>query len=179
MRQNETYNRHFKTLIKDVEPQSDVNILVNLFILDSATMMGNNFTDETLELTILMIKEEFAWLPVYYIAMAFKKGALGKLGPGRLVGSTIHKWLSEMVHEYHKAIDHEKQKNEDYNPNDTTDLHKYPLGRAIIKKIEWFKHGILNMDDWDKVPLKDLSERLKSGLECYPEVFGLISKKNV
>jgi hypothetical protein len=179
MTEDKIYNQHFRTLIKDVLPNEDIDHLINLFILDSATMMGNSFTKETLELVTQMVKDEYGLLPVYYVAMAFKKGALGKLGVGRLVGATIHRWLSEITNEYYRDFDKEKQKSEDYNPDDCADLHTYPLGKAIIKKIDWFKNGILNMNDWDKVPLKDLAERIKAGLECYPEVFGLVSLKPI
>jgi hypothetical protein len=160
MKKDRIYDLHFKTFVKDVLPQSDIDHLINLFMLDSSTMMGNNYTDATLELTIQMVKEEFAWLPVYYVAIAFKKGALGKLGAGRLVGSTIHRWLSETVQQYHTDIDHAKQKAIDEEIYTRYDLRKYPIGKAIMQKIDWYKAGKLQGDDWDNVSLKELAEAI-------------------
>jgi hypothetical protein len=163
MKEDKVYNLHFKTLVKDVSPIEDINHLVNIFIMDSATMMGSNFTKETLELVTQMVKDEYGRLPVYYIAMAFKKGALGKLGIGRLVGATVHRWLSEITLEYYKDLDKKRLESEDYDPNNCADLHKYPTGKAIIQKINWWKSDKLDGDLWDRVNLHELAEAIGKG----------------
>jgi uncharacterized protein YfkK (UPF0435 family) len=120
------------------------------------------------------IYKDYDILPVFYIGMAIIRGSLGKYGPGRLVPNTVYKWLREITLEYERFIKHEKYSNQNYL--DIMDLHKYPVGQAICKKIDWLKNGVINDEDWDKIPLKDLSERIVNHMDSVPELFRVESK---
>jgi hypothetical protein len=176
MKENLIYNLHATRLVKGI-PVEDLNLLINLFMQDAGVTMGNDFNDKTLDMVITIIKNEFSFLPVFYIAAAFKKGAMGKYGPGRLVPRTIGIWIESEAMEYNKYLAHKEQKEKEFTPDNSFDLNKYPVGSAIAKKIDWYNRGIISSDDWDKVALKEMAERINQGLECVPEVFGLQNLK--
>jgi len=52
-------------------------------------------------------------------------------------------------------------------------LHKFPIGSAINKKIDWYRKGILNINDWNKVPLKEVAEMIGAGNMPTVEHFGI------
>jgi len=167
------YDLHATELVKDVLPENDLKELVNEFMIDAGINMGSDFTDATLERAIHIIENNFRFLPVCYVASAFKKGSLGNYGTGRLVPRTIYYWLNEMTLEYNRDQAKEKLRA---NENDTAiayDLVNYPIGSAIAKKIDWYNKGLLKTEDWDKIPLKELAEREAKKLESYPEIFGI------
>lgn len=172
---NEVYNRHAMELVKDVIPKDDLKEMINLFMVDAGINMGSDFTDSTLERAMQIVEDKFRFLPVCYVASAFKKGSLGSFGTGRLVPRTIYYWLNEITLEYNRDQDHKKLQT-DPNYLHFKELGKFPLGQAINKKIDWLKIGIINIDDWDKIPLKELSERIAIRLESVPELFGLKSR---
>jgi hypothetical protein len=176
MKENITYNNNATKLIKDVFLE-DLNILINIFMQDAGISMGNDFNDETLDMIIKIIRSEYSFLPVYYVASAFKKGSMGKYGPGRLVPRTICLWLESEALEYNKYLAHKTQKEKEFRTYDSMDLVKFPAGQAIIKKIEWYRKGIIDGDGWDKIPLKEMAEKIGQGLECVPEIFGVTSIK--
>jgi hypothetical protein len=170
------YEQYANYLIRDIGNDADLNYLINDFMKEASIDMGSDFSDETLDRVIYIIKHEFSFLAISLVASAFSRGAMGKFGAGRLVPRTICGWLNEITAEYHRKETHDSIPVDEIT--DTKFLHKSPLGSAICKKIDWFKSGNYDMDDWDKVPLKELSERIKGGLETVPEVFGIISIKN-
>jgi hypothetical protein len=162
MKENLTYNRYATEFIKDV-PKEDFNLLINLFLNDAAVIMGNDFNDNSLDMIIEIIRNQYSFLPVCYIASAFKKGALGKYGKegaGRLVPRTINGWIEFEALEYNKYLAHKEQKEKEFRPANSMDLIKSPAGSAIIQKINWHKEGKLQGDDWDRVDLKALTEAI-------------------
>jgi hypothetical protein len=170
---SELYQAHANELIKDIIPSETVNSLVNIFLIDAAKMMGTSYSSDTLEFAIEMIKNEYGYLPVMFVAAAFKRGSLGKLGPGRLVGATIHKWLSEISNEFQNRINSEKVKEELSYKKDFSDLLKSPLGSAINTKIEWYKTGKLPITEWDKVDMKELADMIGKQIVVTPDFFGV------
>jgi hypothetical protein len=170
---SQLYQAHATTIVKEVMPPDTVNSLVNIFLIDAAKMMGSSYSADTLEFAIEMVKHEFGYLPVMYIATAFKRGSLGKLGPGRLVGATIHKWLTEISNEYQSRKISETVNEELTYKKDFADLLKSPLGSAINTKIEWYKTGKLPIEEWDKVDMKELAEMLEKKLAVSPSFFGV------
>ena len=173
---NEIYNRNATKLVEDVLPVKELNEMVNIFMIDAGINMGSDFTDNTLERAVQIVSENFRFLPVCYIASAFKKGSLGSYGPGRLVPRTIFTWLNEITLEWNRDQAHERLTATPEYVH-FKDLEKFPLGKAINRKIEWYKKGLLDMRDWDKIPLKELAEREGKGLHSAPELFGIKSNK--
>ena len=153
------YQQYATTLVKDVLPSETLKGMVNVFMIDAGTNMGSDFTDKTLDRVIEIVQAQFKFLPVCYIASAFKKGSLGDYGAGRLVPRTIYGWLNEISLEYNREQAHKAIPTDTYS--NAYDLNKYPVGSAIIKKIEWVRTGIMTMDEWDRVPLKTIAELIK------------------
>jgi hypothetical protein len=179
MKENITYNLLARSFVKDVS-QDDLNLLVNLFMNDAAVIMGNDYNENSLDMIIEIVRNQYSYLPVFFIASAFKKGALGKYGKegsGRLTPRTINAWIEFEALEYNKYLAHKEQKEKEFRTYDSMDLVKFPAGQAIIKKIDWYKKGIIDGDDWDKIPLKEMAERIGQGLDCVPEIFGVTSLK--
>lgn len=172
------YKRYNQFKVKDI-PIDDLRALLKLLFNKAAINMGKesyDAPDAAIEAILEFIYKDYGILPLYFVAMSIIQGSLGKYGPGRLVPSTVYKWLHEITMEFERVQRHEKFSSIDYL--DKMDLKTYPLGTAINKKIEWFRSGKFNMDDWDRVPLKELANRIKNGLECVPEIFGLVSLKH-
>lgn len=165
------YEDNATKLVKNVIP-STLKSIVNIFMIDAGINMGNDFTDSALERSIEIVQNNFRFLPVYYVASAFKKGSLGNYGPGRLVPRVIYHWLNEITMEYNQDQDHKKLTEVDNN-NNFKDLEKYPFGKAICLKIDWYRVGIINSDDWDKIPLKELAEMIGRGQHPTIEDFGI------
>ena len=171
----EIYDKHAMTLVKDVLPKEDLKALVNTFLCDAGINMGNDFTDSTLERTIEIVETNFRFLPVCYIASAFKKGSLGHYGTGRLVPRVIYSWLNEISLEYNRDQDHKKHEaNSDLIH--FSDLDRYPLGKAINKKIDWLKSEAITSEEWDTISLKELAELIGRGSYPTPENFGITPK---
>jgi hypothetical protein len=126
---------------------------------------------------VYLLKTDFSHLPVSLVASAFMRGSLGKLDQGRLVPRTVYNWLNEVSGEYIRKKEHENLQEKMQEKPVSFDLHKYPAGQAIIKKMEWLQAGWIDGEGWDRIPLKDLSERIASGMPAVPELFGVKSKK--
>jgi hypothetical protein len=156
---DETYQTYATDQIKTV-PLEYTQYLVNLFMKEAAVNMGGAVDEPTLERSIYHIRNDFGYLPVCYVYSAFIRGSLGQFGAGRLVPRTIHNWLFEVSAEFNRATTKEEQKNFGVVPQVSFDLHKYPVGRAIMKKIEWYEAGLLPGNEWDRIDLRELSEAI-------------------
>ena len=158
------YDNYSTSLVKDV-PRDNIKTLINIFMIDAGVNMGNDFTETSLERTIEIVENSFRFLPVCYIASAFKKGSLGNYGPGRLVPRTINGWLNEITMEYNRDQDHKRLKEID-NSIYFKHLDKYPLGKAIIWKIDY-----VTEDEWDNIPLKEVAEIIgRGGIPSFKQV---------
>lgn len=159
MEKDEKYQTYATSPAKEI-PISELNYLINSCMLEASLNMGNSFDERDLNRVIYFINTDFNFLPVCYIWSAFLRGSLGKFGAGRLIPRTVYSWLNEVTNEFkqlqeHKAIEeHFKVKNTGF------DLHKYPVGKAICKKVDWYNAGLLDGDDWDRVNLKELAEAI-------------------
>jgi hypothetical protein len=168
------FQAYANTLVREV-PTEDVAYLVALFMKEASINMGVDSDSQTLERVIYYVKKEYSYIPINFIASAFVKGSLGKIGDGRgrLVPKTIHTWLGDASLDYNRMIASLKEKQKLNDVSIAMNLQKYPAGSAIVKKIEWYRKGILNLDDWDKIPLKELAEKINAGIFVTPELFGL------
>jgi hypothetical protein len=156
----------------------DLKLLIDLFFKKAGINMGKesyDSSDASIGAITEFIYKDYSTIPLNFIASAFVRGSLGKYGPGRLVPNMVYKWIHETALEYDKMESHKKIMSSSYA--NSMDLHKYPVGKAIMKKIDWLTSGLIDEDGWDQILLKALAERIKQGLDCYPEVFGLKSLK--
>lgn len=173
---DETYQLHANTLVRNVHPEKDINYLVNLFMRDASINMGNDFSDETLDRVIYITKKQFGFMPVCYVASAFAQGSLGKFGAGRLIPRTVLGWLTESFNEYEKKLNHEKYSKQP-DGSDPLDVTKLPAGKATLKKADWLYLGIINEDEYDRIPLMEVAERIGKGMDVVPELWGIKSRK--
>ena len=167
----DNYNTYASELVKNVLPKEILKEMVNIFMIEASMNMGNDFSEQTLDASIGIIENKFRFLPVCYVASAFKKGSLGHFGAGRLIPRTIYGWLNEISLEYNRDMAHQANKAPDFS--DAADLHKYPAGRAICLKIDWYNSGLINGNDWDNIPLKELAGMLGRGEMPISKDFGI------
>jgi hypothetical protein len=152
---------------------------MRLFIDKAAINMGKDSFDkkeDTINAVCEFLFKSFKDIPVYYVGSAIYKGSLGTYGPGRLVPATVFKWMNEANQEFSRKQAHEELMKEDSSP--AMDLRGFPVGRAIHKKIDWLKGGRITESDYDRIPLKEVAERLAQGLDVVPELWGVKSKKS-
>jgi len=175
--ENSTFKTYANYKVSDV-PLDNLKKLVTLFLDHAALNMGASVEKANCDRVIEIIQGDFAFMPVNQISSAFSKGSMGYWGEGRLIPKNINNWLKEMKSEYDRYIEHKdrEQKLSLNNPH-FKDLVKYPLGKAICKKIDWYKSGVIDGDDWDKIPLKELSEIIGNGGWPTPTQFGIEPKK--
>jgi hypothetical protein len=155
------YETYANTTCKDI-PIEYLKQFILTFLYDASQDMGQVFDkDITPERVYNMISTHYHHLPLCLVASGFKRGALGQYGPGKLVPRTIFGWLSE-INQYYCTV-HEKKDEEDYNHHKFDGLEKYPMGKSIIKKIDWYEAGLLTDENWGKVSLKELAKAIGEG----------------
>ena len=170
------YQRYNNIPAKDV-PLDDMRYLLKMFFNRAAINMGKDSydaPDSAIESMLEFIYKDFQMLTVMYVGMAIIRGSLGKYGSGRLVPNTVYRWLGEITIEFERLRKHDELKK--HNSEKVFDLQRFPVGQAICKKIDWLKSGAINEADWDKIPLKELSERISSGMDSVPELWGVTTK---
>ena len=164
------YTQYANHLCSDI-PNSELDLLIRQFIKEAEVDMGSDFEELAIPRVREFVTKDFSHLPLYFIAGAFKKGSLGQYGPGRLVPRTIHGWLSEMSQVFQQ---HSKNLADNIDDKKRWDgLNKYPVGKAINKKIDWLISGAISESDWDELPLKEMAERIGQGLEVHPELWNI------
>ena len=157
-------------------PGEIFNKILNLVLIEASRNMGGEFNDKMLDAIIETIQENHYYLPLSYIVSAIYKGSMGIYGPGRLIPRNIFSWMRETSMEYNKEVEH-KQIEERLKPTDKpVDLKRYPMGSALIKKIEWLTSGAIDGDDYDKIDLKVLAEMIGFGQQPTLEDFNLINR---
>lgn len=162
---NKTYQDNWQKPVNDVS-YNDMSLLLKLFLDKAAINVGRECYDApevTKESILEFVCKEFRFIPVYYIGSAIIKGSLDSQSTNRLTPRLVHKWLIDATIEYRRYKDHLDREEQFKEKPITFDLHKYPVGSAIAKKIEWYKKGFLSIDDWDLVPLKDVAEAIARG----------------
>jgi hypothetical protein len=87
-------------------------------------------------------------------------GKYGKEGGARLIPKNVGFWIEFEALEYNKYLAHREQKEKEFRPTNSFDLIKYPVGQAIIQKLNWYKEGKLQGDEWDHIDLKELTEAI-------------------
>lgn len=174
---NNTYQEYSNSQMKDV-PYDKADILLKLFLDKAAINMGKEAYDKpdaTRESILEFIYQKFYDLPVSYICSAIIKGSLGIYGSGRLVPSSVFKWLSEIRMDYERIKRHEEL--QELPGAGTFNLVKYPIGKAICLKIDWHNSGLITDDDWDKIEIKILAEMIGRGEMPTVRDFGIKTGK--
>jgi hypothetical protein len=153
---NSTYDTYATELIKNI-PFENLTVLVKIFMDSASVDMGSEYGESTLDRVGYIIRTEFAYMPLCFIASGFSQGAMGKYGPGRLVPRVIHGWLNEVALEYNRKTNQDNQAELNAEIYVRYDLRKYPIGKAIVQKIDWYEAGKLKGDLWDQISLKELA----------------------
>ena len=159
-------------------PFEYLQYLIALFMQEAAINMGSEVNEVTLERTIYHIKKDYGYIPINYIASAFVRGSLGKIGDGkgRLIPKTIMGWIADMSMEYNRMLANQREREKLNDVTIAMNLHKYPVSKAIIKKIDWITKGKITSSEWDNIPLKELSEVIAAGHTPDLEYFGIKPK---
>jgi hypothetical protein len=169
--ESDLYSTYSNTICRDV-PIDYLKQFILTFIYEASQDMGCDFDRDVMpERVHYIISTQYNHLPLMLVASAFKKGALGQYGPGRLVPRTVYGWLGEMSQYYLTVQNHKEIKDDRRYKFDG--LEKYPLGKAICKKIDWLKSGAITSDEWDKISLKELAEIIGAGHDPSLEYFGI------
>ena len=165
------YETYSNTLCNDI-PIETLKDFITEFLIDASKDMGCQYDKkDTAERVYYIISIHYNHLPLMMIASAFKRGALGQYGAGRLIPRTVFGWLGEINQVY--LTHHSTRDNSQDNYTKYDDLHHFPLGKAINKKIDWIRSGVLHPDDWEKVPLKQVAEMIGKGHQPTLEHFGI------
>lgn len=152
-------------------PSENLKVMIREFILDAAIDMGQKPDEIIYDRVFYFITKDFGWLQCLQLASVFRRGSLGQFGAGRLIPKTIYGWLVEIRNELGQKASGVGEKIDMRRKFD--DLGRYPMGQAICKKIDWIRSGAITSDEWAKIPLKAVAERIGRGLECTPEIFGI------
>ena len=140
MKFDNVYQTYSNYLVRDV-PEEQLKHLVFTFISEAALNMGSNVEKANVDRVIEIIKDYYGSLPIYVICSAFVKGSMGYLGEGRLIPKNVNTWLREIRIEHEREAEHRKIEEQFNVKSPPMDLKKYPMGKALIKKIEWYKFG--------------------------------------
>ena len=169
--ENNLYDIYSNSICNDIPIETLKDFIMN-FLIDASKDMGCDFDKkETPDRIYYIISVHYNHLPLSLIASGFKRGALGQYGGERLVPKTVFGWMGE-INQYY-ITKHSTRDNSQDNYTKFDDLNKYRLGSAINKKIEWYTKGALNINDWDKVPLKELAKFIGEGHYPTLEHFGI------
>ena len=158
---SELYNTYANYSCSEVPPESLKIVFTNL-LYEASLDMGQSFDKNFLvDRVAYIIDRHYNHLPLSLVASAFRRGALGQYGTGRLIPRTVSGWLSEM-NQYYMNI-HERKDETDKVHHKFDGLEKYPLGQAICKKMDWLASGGITVDQWESIPLKAVAEMIGKG----------------
>lgn len=180
------YNEKYKLYQNDkasVVPTEILKGLVSLFIETAALNLGAKATKADVDQIIYFIQSpRFNFLPINVILSAFTRGSLGKLKNDKttLTPRNIHDWLDEVSLEHRNYQEHLQRDYTLSNPEvHFKDLTRYPLGKAICKKIDWYKSGAINSNDWDAISLRELAEMIGKDVMPTLEKFNLTDRREL
>lgn len=173
---DEKYQTYASCVASNV-PRDHLMHIVNVMVEDAALNMGSRYDQKAVDRIIEFVEgPDYKDLPLAVVASAFARGSLGKFGPGRLVPKTVHDWLDISAEEHRRYREHKQREDRMKENHVAFDLKKYPVGAAIIKKMDWLKSGAIHINDWDGIPLKELAERISQGVDSAPELWGIKTK---
>ena len=171
---SDLYNTYANSTCSEI-PFDYLKQFILTFLVGASQDMGQEFDRETTPGRIYdIISTHYHHLPLSLIASAFKRGALGQYGTGRLVPRTIFGWLGE-INQYFITC-HEKRDQSQDNKHKFDGLEKYPMGKAIAKKNDWLISGVITSEEYDRIPLKEVAEIIGAGHEPNLEHFGITVK---
>ena len=161
------YETYATEVVRNV-PYDNLKEVIELTMKKCSLNMGSSYTDEILQRVVELIREDFSYLTINLVVSALFRGSMGQFGAGRLIPKTISQWLRDVSQEYKKEKDHQEIEERLKDTGTPIDLHKYPMGSALIQKIDWLTSGSINGDDWDTIGLKELAEMI--GKKQHPQL---------
>ena len=173
--ENSLFETYANTTCNDI-PIDTLKDFIMTFLIDASKDMGCDFDKkEAPERIYYIISTHYNHLPLSLIASGFKRGSLGQYGTGRLIPRTVFGWMGE-INQYY-LTKHSTRDNSEDNYTKFDDLHRYPLGKAINKKIDWLTKGAMDIEDWDRISLKELANTIREGHQPTLEHYGINDKR--
>jgi hypothetical protein len=160
--QNPIYQQYSTSLANEV-PLTQLRTLIAIFMADAEVNLGSAADEKTLERCIWHAGHQYGHLPVCYIASGYARGSIGDFGVGRLTPATIKKWMDAVTEDYNRKLAKEKMDTLMRSDGEKMDLHKFPAGKAILKKMDWLTSKAITEEEWDKISLKRLAADLQAG----------------
>jgi hypothetical protein len=154
-------------------PREHLKIMLTDFIIEAGVDMGQKPDDAIYDRVVYFATTDFKFMKMVEIASVIKRGALGQLSAGRIVPKTIYIWLSETRNE---SLNKSGAADKVSMDKGFRDYVNYPLGQAIMKKIDWYQSGAIDGNDWDKIPLKELALSIGKGHIPHLIDFGIYPK---
>ena len=134
-----------------------------LEIMDALDFMGLDFkffeNDEILTKISSEIKRKFGYLTDRELTIIISMGCQGEFKRTAQIikGYHLFSWIGEYLEIRQKALADHRDTFDDDEKVDKVDLNKYPLGQAIIWKMDHVK-----TEDWEKIPMKKVAEIIKN-----------------
>jgi hypothetical protein len=147
--------------LPEIDIKKEVKILLKNAVMDFNIEMTKDTFEHTYNRLGYLISIKYKQLmlgEVKYIFECMVEYIKGKLS----VSSILYLFAKyiEIKIEKHRQQMQDSQINYDNNINNCL---KFPLGSAIIHKINMVKSGDLSIDDWERVNLKTLASQIESG----------------
>jgi ABC-type transport system substrate-binding protein len=156
MKDDSNYQTFSMYQVKDV-PNENLEYLLRLFLNKASVNMGTTDLNEKKMIgCIEIIKTYYPYIPICYIASGIVKGSLGHFGAGYLVPRTVYGWMNEISKEYNQDQAKQSLKQSGIGAVLAADLDKFPAGKAICQKIDWYRTGKLKAEQWEQVSLHQL-----------------------
>lgn len=119
---------------------------------------------------MLKFHHKYRELPLYLVAEAFHKGALGQLGgTTRYTVRNVVTWLEEMYtkmsnfsQQEQSKVDSERRKEEEKTYKQGQ-RHHTKFGTALYHKMEWAQSGLLTEEEWDRITLDKIVDMMDRG----------------
>jgi hypothetical protein len=153
-----------ETRVRDIPDPSlelEVKELLKSAIFDFGADMKKDVFNHSVKRVTYLLKIKYKGLMLGEVKYVFE--AMSEFIKGKLSVSTImqlfYKYMDDKIEKQRREVE---EREIGYEQNFVNCMNN-PLGKAIIHKIELVENGQLSMDNWDKVPLKQIAMDIKSG----------------
>jgi len=148
-----------------------VDELSALAMFQMNSLVKPELLKKTIENIVAIIRDKFAYYPLYLIAVAFDQGSLGELGGTSTFNvRNIYIWLSAVKDNYNRSKaeqwskEEEVRKIQDEKAWKETGKGDAVFGTALSIKLHWVYSQMINSDDWELYTLDDIVRLLRNGV---------------
>jgi hypothetical protein len=153
-----------ETKVKDLpEPilTEQVSVLFKTAIFDFAIDMKDEAIVHSIKRLTYLISAKYKSLmlgEVKYVFDAMMNHIKGKLSVANIM-QLFAKYMEEKIERQRQDMENKDVENQ----QNAVDLFKYPIGKAIIHKMNMYESGELTDENYFSVPLKRIAEDISSG----------------